>query len=85
MAAGDRKVRVTNVDIVRGNPVVYTASWQLLVENKVGEDVYVRSGQTRRDFGTPAAWRLMTGLQMETQVNADVAADATVPPRDSLT
>ena len=85
MAAGDRKVKVTSVDISRGNPVAYVALWQFFIENKVGADVYAFGGTTRGNFGTPAAWRAMTGLQMETQVNTDCANDALVPARDSLT
>lgn len=85
MAAGDRKVKVTSVDMARGNPVTYLASWQFFVENKLGVDVFAFGGATRGSFGTPAAWRAMTGLQMETQVNADCTADANLPPRDSLT
>lgn len=84
MAAGDRKVKVTNVDIARSNPVTYTAYWTLLVENKIGEDVAAKVGRTAGSFGTAATWRAMTGLQMETQINTDCAADANVPPRDSL-
>lgn len=85
MAAGDRKIKVYRVDIDRANPVTYRAQWQLWVENKVGVDVVSASGSTSGSFGTPAAWRAMTGLQMETQVNADCAADANVPARDALT
>lgn len=85
MAAGDRKIKVTSVDIARSNPVRYDAQWQLFIENKIGVDVYAAGGRTVGSFGTPAAWRAMTGLQMETQVNADVAADATVPARESVT
>lgn len=85
MAAGDRKIRVTNVAIARANPVTYTASWILLIENKIGQDVFASSGTTEGSFGTPATWRGLTGLQMENQVNADVAADVKVPARDSLT
>ncbi len=85
MAAGDRKVKVYRVDIDRGSPVTYRAQWQLWVENKLGVDVVSQSGATSGNFGTPTAWRAMTGLQMETQVNSDCAADANVPPRDSLT
>jgi hypothetical protein len=85
MAAGDRKVKVVSVDIARANPVRYEAQWQLFIENKIGVDVYAAGGRTVGSFGTPAAWRTMTGLQMETQVNADCAADTNVPPRESLT
>lgn len=85
MAAGDRKVKVVSVDIDRANPVTYRANWQLFVENKVGADVFAKGGTTNGSFGTAATWRAMTGLQMETQVNADCAADANVPARDSLT
>lgn len=84
MAAGDRKIKVTNVDIARANPVTYAAEWQLVIENRLGEDVYTRGGRTSGSFGSAATWRAMTGLQMETQVNSDCAADANVPPRDSL-
>ena len=85
MAAGDRKVKVYRVDIDRANPVAYRAYWQLWIENKLGADVVSVSGATSGSFGTAATWRAMTGLQMETQVNADCTADANVPPRDSLT
>lgn len=85
MAAGDRKIKVASVEISRGNPVQYSAVWNLFIENKIGQDVYATGGRASGSFGTPATWRAMTGLQMETQVNADCAADANVPPRDSLT
>lgn len=85
MAAGDRKVKVQEIRIVRGNPVTYQADWQLFVENRVGEDVYVRSGSHSGSFGTPAAFRAMTGLQMENQVSANVAASPVTPANDSLT
>ncbi len=85
MAAGDRKVKVMSVDIDRANPVTYRANWQLFVENKLGADVFAKGGTTTGSFGTAATWRAMTGTQMETQVNADCAADANVPPRDALT
>jgi len=84
MAAGHRKVKVISVDIQRGNPVRYVARWQYVVEDIAGLDTLARGGETSGSFGTPAAWRAMTGLQMETQVNADCAADANVPARDSL-
>lgn len=85
MAAGDRKIKVAVVDIDRANPVTYRARWQLWIENKVGVDVQSGGGTTSGSFGTAATWRAMTGLQMETQVNSDCAADANVPPRDTLT
>lgn len=85
MAAGDRKIKVTSVEIDRTNPVTYRARWQLWIENKLGADVFASGGVTSGSFGTPTTWRAMTGLQMETQVNTDCAADANVPPRDSLT
>lgn len=84
MAAGDRKIKVTSVEIARGNPVTYRANWVLAVETRIGADETVKGGATNGTFGTPAAWRAMTGLQMETQVNADCAADANVPARESL-
>lgn len=84
MAAGDRKIKVYRVDIDRANPVTYHAYWQLWIENKLGADAVSVSGATTGSFGTPAVWRAMTGLQMETQVNADCAADALVPARDSV-
>ena len=85
MAAGDRKVKVTTVEIDRASPVTYRAQWQLWIENKLGVDVFAKGGTTNGSFGTPVAWRAMTGLQMETQVNSDCAADGLVPARDSLT
>lgn len=85
MAAGDRKVKVATLDIDRANPVTYRARWGLWTENKLGVDMPSGAGTTTGSFGTPATWRAMTGLQMETQVNADCAADANVPPRDTLT
>lgn len=84
MAAGDRKIKITSVHIARANPVTYLAQWGLWVENKVGVDVLAQNGATAGSFGTPAAWRALTGLQMETQVNADCTADANVPARESL-
>lgn len=84
MAAGDRKVKVASVNIARANPVTYVAHWGLWIENKLGVDVWASGGVTTGSFGTPATWRAMTGLQMETQVNTDCAADALVPARDSL-
>lgn len=85
MAAGDRKVKVASIEIDRANPVTYRARWGLWVENKLGVDVPAGGGTTLGNFGTPATWRAMTGTQMETQVNTDCAADANLPPRDSLT
>lgn len=85
MASGDRKIKVTSLDIDRGNPITYRARWTLNIENKLGVDVAALHGTTSGNFGTPAAWRAMTGLQMETQVSSDCAADANVPPRDSIT
>lgn len=85
MAAGDRKVNVTVVEIDRTTPVTYRARWQLLIENKLGVDVPAAGGVTTGSFGSAATWRAMTGTQMETQVKADCAADANVPARDSLT
>ena len=85
MAAGDRKIKIQSVDISRGNPVRYVANWQLFVENKIGADVYAFGGVTKGSFGTPAAWRALTGLQMETQVNSDVTADIALPSNDSIT
>lgn len=85
MAAGDRKIKVATVNIARANPVTYVASWGLWIENKLGVDVLAVGGVTTGSFGTPTAWRAMTGTQMETQVNTDCAADANVPARDSIT
>jgi hypothetical protein len=85
MAAGDRKVKIQEIVIARANPVRYEAHWQLHIENRVGVDVYARGGTTVGTFGNAATWRAMTGSQMETQVNADVAADALTPARDSVT
>lgn len=84
MAAGDRKIKVYRVDIDRANPVTYRAYWQLWIENRIGVDVVGMSGSTAGNFGTPAAWRAMTGSQMESQVNSDCAADANLPARDSI-
>lgn len=84
MAAGDRKIKVASVNIARANPVTYVAHWGLWIENKIGVDVWAAGGVTTGSFGTPAAWRALTGSQMETQVNADCAADATLPARDSI-
>ena len=84
MAAGDRKLKVREVVIARGNPVIYVSNWSFYIENKVGADVFAFGGQTTGSFGTPAAWRALTGLQMENQVNADIVADIKTPARDSL-
>ncbi len=84
MAAGDRKVKVTHIHIARANPVIYVALWQLFIENRLGTDVYAADGSHRGSFGTAAAWRLLTGAQMETQVTSDVTAAVTTPPRDSV-
>lgn len=85
MAAGDRKIKITETLIQRANPVVYTANWQLWIENKLGVDVFASGGSFVGSFGTAATWRAMTGLQMENQVTADVTAAALTPPRDSVT
>jgi hypothetical protein len=84
MAAGDRKIKVASVNIARANPVTYVAHWGLWIENKLGVDVWAQGGVTVGTFGTAAAWRALTGLQMETKVNTDCAADVELPARDSI-
>lgn len=86
MAAGDRKVKVQEIKIIRANPVRYVAFWELFVENKLGADVLSGiAGTHSGSFGTPAAFRAMTGQQIENQVNTDVGDAAQTPARDSLT
>jgi len=85
MAAGDRKIKITQTRIKRANPVTYEAQWELWIENKIGVDVLVTGSFHTGSFGTPAVWRAMTGAQMETQVTADVTAAVTTPARDSVT
>ena len=84
MAAGDRKIRVMSIEIDRTSPVAYRAHWQLLIENKVGQDVFAMGGRHAGSFGLPAVWRALTGAQMEAQVTTDVAASLQTPPRDSI-
>jgi hypothetical protein len=85
MAAGDRKVKITEITITRANPVLYTAHWSFFVENKVGADAPSGGGSFSGSFGTAAAWRAMTGTQMETQVTAEVTTSLNTPARDSVT
>jgi len=85
MAAGDTKLKVQEIRITRAAPVAYVAFWQLFVENKLGADVLAASGLHEGSFGLPAVFRAMTGLQMETQVKADIAAAAQTPAHDVLT
>lgn len=85
MAAGDRNVKITHITIARANPVTYEAAWQYVVQDKVGVDAPVSGSFHAGSFGTAAAWRAMTGAQMEAQVKVDVEASPKTPPRDSVT
>lgn len=85
MAAGDRKVVIQEMHITTGNPVPWTASWQVFVEDRVAGDRYISAGTTIGNFGAPAAFNAMTGAQMRAAVKAAVQADAKVPPNDSVT
>ena len=85
MAAGHRKIKITQIRIARANPVTYEATWEKWIENILGVDEISTGGTHAGSFGTPAAWRAMTGTQMEAQVTADVTAAVGTPARDSLT
>lgn len=85
MAAGDRKLQITGVQITRGNPVFCMADWQYKVEAAGGVDHVVRGGTTTLSLGAPAAARAMTLLEIEQAALAAVAADPQAPPRDTTT
>lgn len=83
-AAGDRKVVIQEIRITTGNPVPWTADWQVFVEDKAGQDRYITGGQTSGNFGAPATFNAMTGSQMRAAVKAAVQGDAKVPTNDSV-
>lgn len=85
MAAGDRKIKIQEFHIQSGNPVPFSASWQLFVEDKLGADRYITGGITVGTLGTVAAFNALTGLQIRTNIKNSVIADVNVPSNDSVT
>lgn len=81
---GSYKVKLVEMHIARANPVPYSASYQVLIQDRNAADVVIGGGTKFGNFGTPVAWRAMTGLQMENQVLADIAADPKTPANDSV-
>lgn len=81
---GSYKIKVVEFHISRSNPVPYGASYQIVIQDRNAVDVIIGGGTKTGNFGTPTAWRAMTGLQMENQVLADITADPKTPPNDSI-
>jgi hypothetical protein len=84
MAAGDRKIKISTMNIQNGNPVVYDVQWGYFIEDKVGVDQYVRGGSTNGSLGNTAAFNALTGSQIKTNVVAAINADPNVPAKESV-
>lgn len=84
MAAGDRKVKITYLKVFRENPVRATAEWTLFVENKLGVDQQVFTGDITWSLGTPAVARAKTLETIENEAIAQVTGSSGTPPNDSV-
>ena len=85
MAAGARKVRIEEIRIVRGAPVMCHVYWTYVVEDNQGTEERLRDGMVRFQLAaTRAAFRTLTGQDIETAVLAAVTAATSVPARDSI-
>lgn len=85
MAAGDRKIFLERIGIVRGVPVMATVEWTYEIEDKVAVSRHSAGGVTRFQLAaTGAAFNALTGLQIRNAAIAAVEADVLVPPRDSV-
>ena len=85
MAAGDRKLKITFLEILRESPVPARAKWTLSVENKVGQDVEVSGGWIQWNLGNASVARAKTLETIENEALAQVAANPHVPAHDNLT
>lgn len=85
MAAGDRKVKIQEFHVSTGNPVLFQASWQLFIEDKLSVDRYITGGNAAGSFGSVATFNAKTGAQLKTDVRNAVIADINTPSNDSVT
>ncbi len=85
MAAGDRKIKTSGIQLQPGNPITFDVDWQLFVEDKLGVDRAVNSGRTSGSLGNTATFNALTGLQIRTAIRNAIIADSNVPPNDSVT
>jgi len=81
MAAGDRKVKITRVEIITNGGLVVLAEWSYRVENKLGVDEQVKTGRTRF---TPSWVNATTYGTQKTEVRAAVLADPDLPANDDV-
>lgn len=84
MAAGDRKVKISTMNVENGNPVNFSVQWGYFVEDRAGVDQSIKGGSTSGTFGTMAAFNAMTGSQIKTAVVAAINADPNVPTKESV-
>jgi len=84
MAAGDRKIKLLELHISRNNPVTYSASYGLFIQDSLGADVQVSGGTNIGSLGSLAAAGALTLSQINTQILAAIAADPSTPPNGSV-
>lgn len=84
MAAGDRKLKISVLNIQNGNPVNFNVQWGLSVEDNAAIDHPSSGGSTAGTFGTMTTFNALTGLQIkQIAVNA-INTDPNVPPHDTV-
>lgn len=84
MASGDRKIKIQQIVISYGNPVLFAADWRFSVEDNLGADRYITSGRTSSSFGTLAQFNAKTGSQLRTEVRDAVLADVNLPSNNDV-
>jgi hypothetical protein len=84
MAAGDRKVKISTMNVQNGNPVNFEVQWGYFVEDKVAVDQFIKGGSTAGSFGNTATFNAMTGSQIKTAIVAVINADPNVPSKESV-
>ena len=85
MAAGDRKIRLLNLNIPRpaAGTVIAEIRWVLVVEDKVARDQEVIGGNLSLNLGTWAVAQTKTLLTIMNDAITAINTDGAMPAHDS--
>jgi hypothetical protein len=81
---GSTKIKLTEMHIGRSNPVAYTASYQIIIQDRNGSDVVIGGGTFSGNLGSLAVAGAKTLSTIQTEVIAAIAADPKTPANDSV-
>jgi hypothetical protein len=84
MAAGDRKLKLTEFRIPNATPVSCVVNWSWEIEDKSGQDRPARAGELVISLGPWSSAQSLTLGQVRTQAIAALTANTTLPERDSV-